>query len=127
MILKGKCKKCGIEVKLDVGDMTKQETYDMLKKNHKDGFHCPGHHMELGCSVPHYWDVLNWEFEEGSAPTDEEVLTEMKEKCEEVISSDEMNSRGIITGFAFGYPMTNDGHDWNFRSLPSGKRVYYRR
>lgn len=124
MMLKGTCKGCGCTIKLDIGNKTLDEVKESLGK--QDGFSCPGHHVELNSPYPHYWNIDEWELIEGSAPTDEEVLAELKKKFVEVIDTEEMTNRHIITGFSSGYPITNDGNNWNFTTAPSGKRFYYR-
>lgn len=57
---------------------------------------------------------------------DREFLEELNKRHREVIDTNEIQKRKIITGFAYGFPMTNDGHTWSFTRAPSGKRYYYR-
>ena len=125
MILQGNCKKCHTEIKLDIGDKTVEEVVFQLEQ--RKSFECPGHHVELGSPYPHYWKVEEWDQVEGTAPTEEEWLEELRSRCVEVLSTDEMRSRDIITSFCYGLPMTSDGHNWDFTQSPSGKRYYYRR
>jgi len=124
MLLVGSCKKCGCTIRLDIGMLTREEAIARLSE--QDTFSCPGHHVELSSPHPHYWDLDEWEFVEGSAPSDEQFVAELRKKYLEVIDAEEMSQRGIITGFAFGLPLTNDGNVWDFCESPSGKRWYYR-
>lgn len=128
MILKGECKKCGVTIKLDIGDRTMQteEEWNEVEERISNVGECPGHHVELG-GMNSYWNVREWELIDEKTPTDEEVLEELRSEYTEVIDSDEMGARKVITSFAYGMPMTNDGYNWNSTSLPSGKRMYYRR
>jgi hypothetical protein len=123
MILQGNCTKCGELIKLDIGDKTVPEVVEILKSQ-RDGFSCPGHHVELGPAYPHYWKVDEWTLVDGAAMTEEAFLAELKSKYKEV--RDTAGMQGLITGFAYGSPMTNDGHAWDFCSSPKGKRWYYR-
>jgi hypothetical protein len=123
MLLVGKCKKCDTTIKLDVKERTLPEAIETLKK--MDTFHCPGHHVELCSPYPRYWNVDEWEFQEGAAPTDEEFLAELKGKYKDVCDTYEMQARDVITSFSYGLPMTNDGKNWDFTQSPSGKRYYF--
>lgn len=120
MILQGICKKCNSPVKLDIGDNSLKDTIEKLQN--MQSFECPGHHVELSSPYPNYWDVHNWEFVEGKAPTEEEFLATLRSTYQQVRTTDEM--RGLITGFASGYPITNDGLSWEFVHSPAGKRWY---
>lgn len=122
MILQGYCSKCQTLVKLDIGFMTKDEVIDKLRS--MQGFECPGHHVELSSPYPAYWNADEWELVEGQALTEEQFLAQLRADHTEVRSTEEM--QGIITGFAYGFPITNDGNEWNFCSSPDGKRYYYR-
>jgi hypothetical protein len=128
MILKGKCSKCDVTIKLDVGNrsMQTEEEWSRVEELLENISECPGHHVELD-GMTRYWDIRKWELVDEKAPTDEEVMEELRSEYTEVVDSDEMRARNIITSFAFGMPMTNDGNNWNFTNLPSGKRMYYRR
>ena len=123
MLLKGQCKGCGETIKLDVGNMTLEQVVEKLEK--MDNFVCPGHHTEHCSPYPSYWEVdKGWVFEEGQSMTEEEFVEDLRSKFVEVRDTTGMS--GLITSFAFGEPMTNDGHTWSFCSSPKGKRWYYR-
>jgi hypothetical protein len=122
MILKGNCKKCGETVRLDIGDWTLQEAIDHISK-WKDGYSCPGHHVELYSPYPDDWKLEEWTLEEGHAPTEEEFLADLQAKFKDV--RDTAGMQGLITSFSYGFPDTNDGKAWNFIASPKGKRWYY--
>jgi hypothetical protein len=122
MILQGNCSKCGELVKLDIGDQTIEQVKTLLSK--RETFECPGHHVELCSPYPHFWDVDKWVLVEGKAMSEEEFLADLKSNSEEVRDTNGMS--GLITSFAYGFPITNDGHSWSFTHSPAGKRFYYR-
>jgi len=129
MMLEGKCTKCGCTVQLDIGtandeEEAKQKAREALRT--WTSFSCPGHHVEICSPYPHYWNVDEWKLVSGNAPTEEEFVNDLKSKYKEVLDTDEMWKRGVITGFAYGIPVTNDGLNWDFVESPRGKRYYYR-
>jgi len=128
-VLKGICNECGSEIRLVLdGDVTDVESAreiarEALKK--MNAFECPGHHMEICSPYPHYWNVDEWVLESSNVMTEEEFVSHLRSKFTEVLTTDEMIKRNVITSFAYGTPMTNDGIDWNFTSSPKGRRFYY--
>lgn len=123
MLLKGPCKTCGETITLDIGDMTIEQIKEKL--SHQEfGFSCPGHHVEMNPAYPDHWEVDTWELLEGNVKTEEEFVADLRSKFVDV--RDTAGMAGLITTFAFGEPMTNDGHTWSFCSSPKGKRWYYR-
>jgi len=127
MMLKGKCTKCGCTIQIDVGNMNESEAKMFVSEAlyNKLSFICPGHHVELCSPYPDFWDVDEWELVPGNAQTEEEFLNDLKSKYKEVLDTDEMWKRDVITGFAYGFPMTNDGLNWHFEESPKGKRYYF--
>ena len=128
MILKGKCTKCECTIQLDIGtakdvEEARQKARDALQK--WETFSCPGHHVELRGPYPHFWNVDTWNLMDGSTPTEEQFLNDLKSKYKEVLTTDEMSKRDVITSFAYGFPITNDNLLWNFVASPKGKRYYY--
>jgi hypothetical protein len=124
MLLVGTCKKCGCTIRLDIGSMSREEAIETRSRQRT--FSCPGHHVELSPAYPRYWNLDEWELVEGDAPSEEEFVAALTSKYPEVVDTEEMMRRGIITGFAFGLPVTSDGNAWDFCHSPSGKRWYYR-
>lgn len=128
MILKGACTKCKCEIQLDIGDINneakaKEFARTVLLK--WKTFSCPGHHVEICSPYPYYWNVDEWEFVEGNAPAEEEFLNKLKAQYKEVLTTNEIYKRDVITGFAYGLPITNDGLNWNFAESPKGTRYYF--
>lgn len=121
-ILTGTCKKCGTQVKLDIGELSEEEIQQRISDIHE----CPGHHHEIngmdGC-----WDVKNWHVEDGEALAEEIFLARLKEEYAEVLDTDEFSARGILRCFSYGFPMTTDGKRWDFLSSPTCKRYYVTR
>ena len=119
-ILKGKCKKCGCMVELDIGNLDMER----VKEQVANTCQCPGHHYELD-GMLNYWEVDNWEIIEGTAPTEEEFISSLKAQYEEVLSTDEFAAKDILEGFSYGYPITNDGRNWDYAHSPNGTRYYF--
>jgi hypothetical protein len=124
MLLVGSCKKCGCTIRLDISSLTREQAIERLSG--QNTFSCPGHHVELSAPHPYYWNLDEWELVEGKTPSDEEFVADLRKRYFEVLDAEEMARRGIITGFAFGLPLTNDGNAWDFCESPSGKRWYYK-
>lgn len=123
-MLQGKCKKCGTLIQIRQGKHSREELIELLKK--KEGFECPGHHVELSSPYPHYWNVDEWEEVEDPPEVSEgDWLKNMREKYEEVLNCDEFYKLDVIKSFAFGLPITTDDKNWNFTNSPKGKRYYY--
>lgn len=122
-----KCKKCGKQSKLDIENHSKEEIEEWLKKD--DGFHCFGNHVELG-KHSDYW-VIDWNsLTEGSAPTEEEFLSELKEKFVEVYNTKEIQEKYDILGFSYGVCKAIDKETlkekiFEFTTSPKGTRYYY--
>lgn len=48
MIIKTQCKKCGVTIKLDFGNLTRDEALTAAEKMDTTPRECPGRHVELG-------------------------------------------------------------------------------
>lgn len=128
MLLKGICKKCGTEISLDVGDVQDEEDAKNVARealSKMQSFSCPGHHVEICSPYPNYWNVDEWVLSEGSASSEEEFENELRNKYKEVLTTDEMHKRDVITSFSSALPITNDGLYWDFAESPKGKRYYF--
>lgn len=124
IMLEGRCKKCNCTIRIRQGGLSRQGVIERLKK--METFECPGHHVEFGSPYPHYWNVD--EFEELEDPPDvseEDWLAEMRRRYKEVLDCEEFYKLGILKGFAFRFPVTTDGGNWNFADSPSGERYYF--
>jgi len=123
-MLQGKCKKCGTLVKIRQGKHSREEVIELLKK--KQGFECPGHHVELCSAYPHFWNVDEWEeVEDPPEENEEDWLKDMREKYEEVLHYEEFNKLDVCQSFLHGLPITTDDKNWNFTNSPRGERYYY--
>lgn len=127
MILEITCTKCHARIRFDVGDRDEAEAREWVK-----GQNCPGNHVELW--QVNFWDYNSVNFVEGSAPSDEEKLEELRARYKYVYTADEFAKRGkcpfLIESFALGLCMaksieTGKSVAFDFMPLPSGKRVYF--
>ena len=48
MVVKTKCRKCGVTIRLDFGDMTKEQALTRTEEMDQSPRECPGRHVELG-------------------------------------------------------------------------------
>jgi len=123
-MFQGKCKKCGNLIKIRQGKLSREEIIELLKK--KQGFECPGHHVELSSPYPFYWNIDEWEeVEDPLEVSEEDWLKEIKAKYQEVLDCDKFYGLDVLKSFAFGLPITTDGKSWNFANSPEGKRYYF--
>ena len=121
-LLVGKCKKCDGVIKIEMGSLSQSQIRDKLSK--LDSFSCCNH-VELTSPVPHYWDIDHFKMMDDSLPTEKEFLDDLKSKYSDVRNTAAMAP--LITGFSYGFPLTNDGNDdWTFTHSPGGTRYYYR-
>lgn len=123
-MLEGRCRKCNCLIRIRQGGLSRQEVIARLKK--METFECPGHHVELCSPYPDFWNVD--EFEEVEDPPEvkeKEWLAQMRKRYKEVLDCEKFYNLGILKGFAFGFPVTTDGINWNFGNSPSRKRYYF--
>lgn len=83
MIITGKCKKCGIRTAFDVGEVSREEGINILKKAQIG--ECPGFHVEIGT----YNDYYNFGPDFKTVKEAKQYNKEQKEldKLEEVCAS----------------------------------------
>ncbi len=123
-MLQGRCKKCGLLIRIRQGKLSRQEVIERLKR--METFECPDHHVELCSPYPDFWNID--EFEEVEDPpevSEKEWLAQMRKKYKEVLDCEEFYNLNILKGFAFGFPITTDEENWNFANSSSGKRYYF--
>lgn len=131
-VLKIQCKECGewlsFQLLEQVGEISSKDATIEAIKALEGPWSCPpGHHVEL--SPARNWlifETATLEDIPDYAGDQAKWLEKMKETYPEVISSDEMHEKKIITNFAYGEPMTSDGNAWSFSNAPDGHRYYYR-
>lgn len=126
MIANVKCLKCGETGKFDVGPDVKtvEDAAAKIVASHVQN--CPfGRHVELSDIQ---YEVLS--LEDGEAPSDESVIAEMESKGYLCWDNTANTPAGIeVTSFAMGFPIASCGGKpdfWmDFKTLPSGKRLWY--
>jgi hypothetical protein len=127
MLVNCKCKKCQQTAQLDIGNKTKEEVIDCLKK--QKSFQCFGHHVELTSPLD-FWEI-DWDsLEQGNALTEEEFVSELKKDKMIVYDTEEMKEKYDIQGFSMGMIVAIDKSSgaklwFDFTTSPKGKRYYY--
>lgn len=142
MYAKTICNKCGKQFYLDFGDMPKEEATRKFHEMDKNGFQCPGHHVELG-GVFDMWNLnetlhrvyVLGETEELSVPTDEEYVKALLAEGKDMVDGGankvpELNLLSIhsIPGLlhkGFG-EFESATHRYIRRDSPVGTRFYER-
>lgn len=142
MITKTTCNKCGKTFYLDFGNMAKDEAIEKFKKMDQQGFHCPGHHVELG-GVFEMWNLNDAihraydlsESEELEVPTDEEFVKRMLDEGRDVVDGGANkvpqlklpNIHGIrgLVHLGMGQ-FRSETHNYIRRDSPLGTRFYER-
>ena len=78
--LKAVCKKCGLTVKLDTGNLTKEDALERLAA--RQGFNCSaGMHVEIGRMID-YLEILSEDIEDlGDSKSDDEFYKELVDVC----------------------------------------------
>ena len=80
MMIRTQCKKCGVILKLDFGNMTKEEALAMAEKMDTTPRECPGMHMELG-GFRQLWsldDAIHRAYDLGEGEDAESVMTDLQ-------------------------------------------------
>ncbi len=80
MIIRTRCKKCGVTIKLDFGGLTRDEALAVAEKMDRTPRECPGQHVELS-GWNRMWDIpaaihRAFDLGEGDEPTP--VLSDRK-------------------------------------------------
>ncbi len=143
MIIRTKCKKCGVTIRLDFGELTKEAALALAKEMDQTPRECPGMHMELG-GFRQLWsldDAIHRGYDLGEQEETEPVETD-KEHVERMLA----DGRDVIDGGLNTVPelLLPSLHDFpglehlgfgNFRSAthlflrrdsPRGTRFYLR-
>ena len=126
MILEILCTKCQDTIRFDVGDRTREEALELIRKQN-----CPGNHVELGLN--NFWDESTVVMVEGAAPTNEEVMEDLRVRYKYVYPHEEFGKGDnpfSVEGFCYGMCIakekaTGNKFTFDFKRLPSGGRVYY--
>jgi hypothetical protein len=126
-LVKITCKKCGESTKMDIGEMTREQVEKALS-NDKNGFHCFGNHVEFGNRID-YWKI-DWDsVTEGSAPSEEDFISDLKSRHNEVYDKDELEHLYSVKGFMYGmcvaeHKETGKEKAFEFVHSPKGTRYY---
>ena len=80
MIVKTQCKKCGVTIKLDFGNMTKEQALAAAEQLDQMPRECPGQHVELS-GIATLWsvsDAIYRAYDEGEGEESEPVMTDLE-------------------------------------------------
>jgi hypothetical protein len=92
MIIDTKCKKCGVTIKLDFGNLTREQAEEFCEKLDRTPRECPGMHCELGGwkklwglseAVHRAYDLGEGE-QELEVPSDKEYVKQLVAQGEDV-------------------------------------------
>lgn len=127
--IQAKCKKCGTQFAIDMGDLTTPEqVMEALKK--MEFTNCPGHHEEI-TSPATFWELIPDSIQEKMIPNEQEWVQQTEEKMRtKLISSDEVREAYEITGFSMGIAVGYRKSDrekvyLNHADSPEGHRFYW--
>jgi len=143
MVVKTQCKKCGVTIKLDFDNMTKEQALAIAEQLDHTPRECPGQHVELS-GFRQMWqidDAIHRAYDLGESEEPEPVMTD-KEYVEQLLAE----GKAIIDGGCNTVPELNlpDIHEFpdldhiefgNFKSKthlflrcdsPRGNRFYDR-
>ena len=81
--------------------------------------------LAISCSGVQVKEDPFKEVEDSPEVGEKEWLAQMRKRYKEVVDCEEFYKLDILKGFAFGFPITTDGKNWNFTNSPSGKRYYF--
>ena len=104
MIIKTQCKKCGVTIKLDFGNLTRDEALTAAEKMDQTPRECPGQHMELG-GIRKLWsldDAIHRAYDLGEGEEPEPVISD-KEYVEGLLAE----GKDIIDGGCNTVPELN--------------------
>jgi hypothetical protein len=114
MVIRTQCKKCGVTIKLDFGDMTKEEALAVAEKMDNMPRECPGQHVELS-GFRTLWsldDAIHRAYDLGEGEEAEPVLSD-KEYVEGLLAE----GKDIIDGGCNTVPELNLPSIHSFRDL----------
>ena len=78
MVIRTQCTKCGVTIKLDFGNLTKEEALAVAEKMDCTPRECPGQHMELG-GISKLWsldDAIHRAYDLGEGEEPEPVISD---------------------------------------------------
>ena len=104
MVIRTQCKKCGATIKLDFGNLTKDEALAVAEKMDRTPRECPGQHTELG-GFRQLWsldDAIHRAYDLGEGEEPEPVISD-KEYVEGLLAE----GKDIIDGGCNTVPELN--------------------
>ena len=90
MVIKTKCKKCGVTIKLDFSDLTREQAEQFCAELDRTPRECPGGHVEL-CGFRYLWsidDAIHRAYDLGEGEPEIDVLSD-KEYVEQLVAQGE--------------------------------------
>ncbi len=114
MVIQTQCRKCGAIIRLDFGDMTKDEALAVAEEMDKTSRQCPGQHIELS-GFRTLWsmdDAIHRAYDLGEGEAPEPVISD-KEYVEELLAQ----GKEIIDGGCHTVPELNLPDIHSFRDL----------
>lgn len=113
MMIRTQCKKCGVTLKLDFGDMTKEEALAMAEKMDTTPRECPGMHMELG-GFRQLWsldDAIHRAYDLGEGAEATAVMTDLEYVKKLLAEGKDVIDGGQNTVPELGLPCLHDFSD----------------
>jgi len=92
MVVQTECRKCGVTIKLDFGNLTKEEAEQVAENMDRTPRECPGGHVEL-CGLLQLWsidDAIHRAYDLGdgeselNVPSDKEYVQELLARGEDI-------------------------------------------
>lgn len=130
MLIHAKCKKCGNEGLIDIGDLSIEAAVNVLSKGTSQCTFGEQHHQEV--IPPAELFELDWDNPVEQSPmTDEMFKEELESRVGEVFTKEELGKKYNIESFAYGACLCTEKDSeqlvlFNFSTSPSGKRLYFK-
>jgi len=143
MVIRSTCSKCGIAIKLDFGNLTKEEALAVAERLDNEPRECPGQHMELS-GLGRLWraeDAIHRLYDLGEGEEAEPIESDEEFVSRIVAEGKEVFDGGLNTVPGLGLPsihdlknldhigfgnFQSDSHVFLRRDSPRGTRFYVR-
>jgi hypothetical protein len=132
MVIRTKCKKCGVAIRLDLGELTKDEALAAVAKMDGVPRECPGQHVELGGWRELYDldDAIHRAYDLGEGEEAEPIITD-KEYIEKLLADGkDIVDGGCNTVPELNLPRLHDFHDLDhvgFGNFKNATHLFLRR
>lgn len=113
MLIRTQCKKCGVTLKLDFGNLTKEEALAVAEKMDMTPRECPGMHMELG-GFRQLWsldDAIHRAYDLGEGEEATPVMTDLEYVKKLLAEGKDVIDGGQNTIPELGLPRLHDFSD----------------